>query len=82
MGLLTLAYGLAGIGYIITATFLPVIAHQALAGSHWLDLAAVLCHGHARGVSASSYLHRPAGGSAKRTRLPDRGLACLATWSS
>jgi MFS family permease len=38
MGLLTLAYGLAGIGYIITATFLPVIARQALPGSPWLDL--------------------------------------------
>jgi MFS family permease len=37
-GLLTVAYGLAGIGYIITATFLPVIARQALPGSHWLDL--------------------------------------------
>jgi Uncharacterised MFS-type transporter YbfB len=37
-GLLTLAYGIAGIGYIITATFLPVIARQALPGSHWLDL--------------------------------------------
>lgn len=38
VGGLTLAYGLAGIGYIITATFLPVIARQALPGSHWLDL--------------------------------------------
>lgn len=38
MGLLTVAYGLAGIGYIITATFLPVIARQALPGSPWLDL--------------------------------------------
>ena len=38
VGLLTLAYGLAGFGYIITATFLPVIARQALPGSHWLDL--------------------------------------------
>ena len=38
MTLLTLAYGLAGIGYIITATFLPVIARQALPQSHWLDL--------------------------------------------
>ncbi len=38
MGLLTLAYGLAGFGYIITATFLPVIARQALPGSVWLDL--------------------------------------------
>jgi hypothetical protein len=38
MSVLTLAYGLAGIGYIITATFLPVIARQALPGSPWLDL--------------------------------------------
>ncbi|WBY03956.1 YbfB/YjiJ family MFS transporter [Ramlibacter tataouinensis] len=38
LGLLTLAYGLAGIGYIITATFLPVIARGALPGSPWLDL--------------------------------------------
>lgn len=38
LGLLTLAYGLAGLGYIITATFLPVIARQALPGSPWLDL--------------------------------------------
>jgi hypothetical protein len=36
--LLAVAYGLAGIGYIITATFLPVIARQALPGSPWLDL--------------------------------------------
>jgi MFS family permease len=34
----TLAYGLAGLGYIVTATFLPVIARQALPGSIWLDL--------------------------------------------
>jgi MFS family permease len=38
LGWLALAYGLAGIGYIITATFLPVIARQALPGSRWLDL--------------------------------------------
>lgn len=35
---LVLGYGVAGFGYIITATFLPVIARQALPGSHWPDL--------------------------------------------
>ncbi|MEJ7687173.1 MAG: YbfB/YjiJ family MFS transporter [Variovorax sp.] len=30
-------YGFAGFGYIITATFLPVIARQALPGSPWPD---------------------------------------------
>ncbi|MBP6647570.1 MAG: YbfB/YjiJ family MFS transporter [Burkholderiaceae bacterium] len=38
VALLALAYGIAGFGYIITATFLPVIARQALPGSAWLDL--------------------------------------------
>ena len=38
MALFTLAYGLAGFGYIVTGTFLPVIARQALPGSVWLDL--------------------------------------------
>ena len=36
--LLALAYGLSGFGYIITATFLPVIARDAMPGSLWLDL--------------------------------------------
>jgi Uncharacterised MFS-type transporter YbfB len=38
IGLLALAYGIAGFGYIVTATFLPVIARAALPGSPWLDL--------------------------------------------
>lgn len=36
--LLVFAYGLAGLGYIVTATFLPVIARSALPGSAWVDL--------------------------------------------
>jgi hypothetical protein len=36
--LLAVNYGLAGFGYIITATFLPVIAREAIPGSAWLDL--------------------------------------------
>ena len=35
---LALGYGGAGFGYIVTATFLPVIARAALPGSAWLDL--------------------------------------------
>jgi predicted MFS family arabinose efflux permease len=35
---LALAYGLAGFGYIVTATYLPVIARTAVPGSAWLDL--------------------------------------------
>ena len=34
----TVLYGFAGFGYIITATFLPVIARQSLPGSPWPDL--------------------------------------------
>ena len=35
---LVVLYGVAGFGYIITATFLPVIARHALPGSAWPDL--------------------------------------------
>ena len=35
---LALAYGIAGFGYIVTATFLPVIARAAIAGSPLIDL--------------------------------------------
>lgn len=37
LGLVVL-YGMPGFGYIITATFLPVIARHALPGSSWPDL--------------------------------------------
>ncbi len=35
---LALAYGLSGFGYIVTATFLPVIARAAIPGSPLIDL--------------------------------------------
>ncbi|MCZ4314959.1 YbfB/YjiJ family MFS transporter [Comamonadaceae bacterium G21597-S1] len=38
IALLAIGYGLAGLGYIVSATFLPVIARQAIPGSVWLDL--------------------------------------------
>lgn len=38
IALLATGYGCAGFGYIITATFLPVIARAALPASPWLDL--------------------------------------------
>ena len=38
MAMLAAAYGLAGFGYIVTATFLPVIARTVLPGSPWLDM--------------------------------------------
>jgi MFS family permease len=38
VALLAAGYGCAGFGYIVTATFLPVIARAALPASPWLDL--------------------------------------------
>lgn len=40
---LVLLYGVPGFGYIITATFLPVIARHALPGSAWPDLFWPMC---------------------------------------
>ncbi|MEX3811967.1 YbfB/YjiJ family MFS transporter [Paraburkholderia sp. BR13439] len=40
---LVLLYGIPGFGYIITATFLPVIARHALPGSAWPDLFWPMC---------------------------------------
>lgn len=34
---LAIGYGLAGFGYIITATFLPVIAHEVIPNSLWIN---------------------------------------------
>ncbi|MEO5882302.1 MAG: YbfB/YjiJ family MFS transporter [Caldimonas sp.] len=38
VGVLAVAYGIAGFGYIVTATFLPVIARAAVPGSPLIDL--------------------------------------------
>ena len=38
VGVLAVAYGIAGFGYIVTATFLPVIARAAIPGSPLIDL--------------------------------------------
>ncbi len=38
LAVLAFAYGIAGFGYIVTATFLPVIAREAIAGSPLIDL--------------------------------------------
>jgi len=38
VGLLGVGYGIAGFGYIVTATFLPVIARAAVPGSSLIDL--------------------------------------------
>ena len=52
--LLTLAYSFAGLGYIVTATYLPVIARGALpAGSMWPDLFWPMFGG---GVALGAYL--------------------------
>ena len=38
VGVLAIAYSIAGFGYIVTATFLPVIARAAIPGSPLIDL--------------------------------------------
>lgn len=58
--LLAFAYGLAGFGYIITATFLPVIARQSLADSTWLDMFwPILGVGVIAGVLVASRMRAP-----------------------
>jgi predicted MFS family arabinose efflux permease len=89
---LTVAYGFAGFGYIITATFLPVIARQALPGSAWLDLfwplfgagvivGAVLAsrlpvHGDLRWLLAGCYGVQAAGVLASLVWPTEAGFAC------
>ena len=36
--MLAVAYGISGFGYIVTATYLPVIARTAIPGSPLIDL--------------------------------------------
>lgn len=58
VAVLAFAYGLSGFGYIVTATFLPVIARAAVPGSPLVDLfwpifgAGIVC-----GALASTRLH-------------------------
>jgi MFS family permease len=60
VAMLAFAYGLAGFGYIITATFLPVIARQSLADSAWLDMFwPILGVGVIAGVLAVSRMREP-----------------------
>ncbi len=86
LGWLTFAYGLAGFGYIITATFLPVIAREALPGSAWIDLFWPIFGG---AVMAGALLttRLPAAGD-PRLRLAiayamqAAGLSCSLLWPS
>jgi len=72
VALLAAAYGLAGFGYIITATFLPVIARQSLPGSPWLDMFwPILGAGVVAGVLVASRIR---GAGDQRVRL----AACYA----
>jgi MFS family permease len=60
IAMLAFAYGLAGFGYIITATFLPVIARQSLPDSAWLDMFwPILGVGVIAGVLAVSRMRGP-----------------------
>lgn len=75
--LLTLAYSLAGLGYIVTATYLPVIARGALpADSVWPDLFWPMFGG---GVALGAYLstHLPARWDRRRLLMAGYGIQAV-----
>ena len=75
--LLTLAYSFAGLGYIVTATYLPVIARGALpAGSVWPDLFWPMFGG---GVALGAYLstHVPARWDRRKLLMAGYSLQAL-----
>ena len=75
--LLTLAYSFAGLGYIVTATYLPVIARGALpAGSAWPDLFWPMFGG---GVALGAYLstHVPAQWDRRKLLMAGYSLQAL-----
>ena len=76
--LLTVAYGFAGLGYIVTATYLPVIARGALpAGSIWPDLFWPLFGG---SVALGAYLctHVPARWDRRRLLIAGYAIQAVA----
>ena len=76
-GLLTAAYSFAGLGYIVTATYLPVIARGALpAGSVWPDLFWPMFGG---GVALGAYLstHMPMRWDRRKLLMAGYGIQAL-----
>ena len=66
VGVLAFAYGIAGFGYIVTATFLPVIARAAVPGSPLIDLFWPIFGG---GVVCGALLSARIGAAIDRRRL-------------
>ena len=66
VGVLAMAYGISGFGYIVTATFLPVIARAAIPGSPLIDLFWPIFGG---GVVCGALLSARLGAAIDRRRL-------------
>jgi len=66
VGVLAMAYGISGFGYIVTATFLPVIARAAIPGSPLIDLFWPIFGG---GVVCGALLSARIGAAIDRRRL-------------